>query len=227
MNFVMTAAPGKTWSPVCRWVGMACLLVAALTAQPGAATDLADMLRLDIPAQPLERALTAYANATGLSALVDSGVTAGRWSTAVQGLFTPRDALSKLLAGTGLTVRYISNTAFTLTTDAPPGPAGALAGYAAFVQSAVTRSLCEAQGREFGSYPASLQLWIGQTGVVSRVSLLESTGQPERDAQLARLLPGLPLGAAPPEDLKQPITIRLTPRADAQAQCRAAGAAAR
>jgi len=203
----------------------------AQTNAPGVPPDVP--VRLDIPAQSLDQALTAYTNATALSALVDSRLTAGLRSTEVRGVYTPSAALLKLLAGTRLHVRYISNTAFTLTDAEPAAEAAdtpgvfeagvALRRYAAIVQRTVTRSLCHWQGREFGSYRAGLQLWIGRSGVVTRVALLDSTGKVERDRQLPLRLTGLLMDAAPPPALAQPITLLLTPRADAQAQCRVAG----
>ena len=130
-------------------------------------------LRFDIAAQPLDAALAAYAQTTGMAVLVASRVTAGRRAAAVQGWYAPQDALSRLLAGTGLQARYSSATAFTLVEPAarPSGPDGdrpatVPLAYAGVLQRTVTRALCQWRGAEFGRYRAALQLWIGRNGVV-------------------------------------------------------------
>ena len=96
----------------------------------------------------------------------------GQRAAAVQGWYAPQDALSRLLAGTGLQARYSSATAFTLVEPAakPSGPDGdrpatVPLAYAGVLQRTVTRALCQWRGAEFGRYRAALQLWIGRNGV--------------------------------------------------------------
>lgn len=72
-------------------------------------------IAFDIPAQPLDAALTAYFRATGVQLLYDSALTAGRRSGEVRGNFTPREALRLLLRGTGLIARYSRSNAAILT----------------------------------------------------------------------------------------------------------------
>ena len=101
--------------------------------------------------------------------------------------YAPQDALSRLLAGTGLQARYSSATAFTLVEPAarPSGPDGdrpatVPLAYAGVLQRTVTRALCQWRGAEFGRYRAALQLWIGRNGVVA--APLAGTGDARRDA---------------------------------------------
>ena len=54
------------------------------------------------PAQELARALDQYSRATGVAVLVDSQLSRGRRSLAVDGEYTAADALRHLLGGTGL-----------------------------------------------------------------------------------------------------------------------------
>ena len=71
-------------------------------------------LRFDIPGQPLRTALLAFGRQAGLQVTVDAATTAGKTAQAVAGSFTAEDALTRLLAGTGLTWRYLDARTVTL-----------------------------------------------------------------------------------------------------------------
>jgi hypothetical protein len=60
------------------------------------------------------RALDQYSHATGVAVLVDSQLSRGRRSLAVDGEYTAADALRRLLGGSGLMARYARDDAFTL-----------------------------------------------------------------------------------------------------------------
>lgn len=184
----------------------------------------------DIAAQPLDAALAAYFETTGIAVLVTSQLMAGRRASAARGRLTPQAALQRLLKGTGLQARYTTASAFTLIEV--PKPAGASAAvaeehairrYAGVMQNTLTRALCRWSEAPFGKYRASLQLWIGRNGVVQQARLLSGTGEARRDEALPRLLTGLVMDAAPPGGLPQPVSILLTPRTDPEADCRLAG----
>jgi len=205
-------------------------------------------MRFDLPAQPLEISLSVFGRVTGHSVLVASSVTAGREAAAVQGEFTPREALQRMLAGTGLAARYSGADAFTLVpiaqgdeeTDASQGAAAeadgaaaasaaarAQAGYAGVLQASVTRVLCIAQPDAFGRYRLGLQLWIDAAGAVSEARVLQGSGVAPRDAVVLANLRAMALDAPPPPGLAQPVTILLTPRADPARDCRPYQRAAR
>lgn len=228
----VTQAPGAAWAFACWFAfGLSVLPPAALAQQRVA--DGAP-IAFDIAAQPLDAALAAYTQATGMAVLVTSRLTAGRQGNAVRGRLAPREALGLLLAGTGLQARYSSASAFTLV-EAPASapaprasattPSAALTRYAGILQNTVTRALCQWTGARFGRYRASLQLWIGRNGVVRQARVLSGTGHARRDAALAGVLSGLIMDTPPPADLPQPVTIVLAPRPDPDADCRLAGAA--
>ncbi|CAB3821530.1 secretin and TonB N-terminal domain-containing protein [Achromobacter sp. CF-sbj1-Ac2-l] len=228
----VTQAPGTAWAFACWFAfGLSVLPPAALAQQRVA--DGAP-IAFDIAAQPLDAALAAYTQATGMAVLVTSRLTAGRQGNAVRGRLAPREALGLLLAGTGLQARYSSASAFTLV-EAPASapaprasattPSAALTRYAGILQNTVTRALCQWTGARFGRYRASLQLWIGRNGVVRQARVLSGTGDARRDAALAGVLSGLIMDTPPPADLPQPVTIVLAPRPDPDADCRLAGAA--
>ncbi|WGD30704.1 TonB-dependent receptor [Ancylobacter sp. WKF20] len=65
-------------------------------------------LSLDIRAQPLGAALTAFADQAGLRLLFPSSLVAGRTSAALIGRFTREEALARLLGGTGLSYAFTS-----------------------------------------------------------------------------------------------------------------------
>ncbi|WP_371348214.1 TonB-dependent siderophore receptor [Ancylobacter sp. IITR112] len=103
------------------------LVTPALLSAPAHAqgAPAATRVRLDLPAQPLSRALIAFSNATGLQLLFDAGLARGRTAPAIAGTLTYAEALDRLLAGSGLTYRISGNT---LTIAAPSaGGAGAAA----------------------------------------------------------------------------------------------------
>lgn len=229
----VTQTPGAAWAFACWFAfGLAVLPLAALAQQRAADTAL---IPFDIAAQPLDAALAAYTQATGMAVLVTSRLTAGRQASAVRGRLAPREALRLLLTGTGLQARYTSASAFTLVEAAANAPAprapatapsaAAVTRYAGVLQNTVTRALCQWTGAQFGRYRASLQLWIGRNGVVRQARVLSGTGDARRDEALAGVLSGLIMDTPPPADLPQPVTIVLAPRPDPRDDCRLAGAA--
>lgn len=217
---------------------MALMMGARLAAAQAVADGAA--MRFDLPAQPLEISLSVFGRITGHSVLVASSLTAGREAAAVHGDFTPREALQRMLAGTGLAARYTGTDAFTLVPvpaapsaesrsgghDAPKNEGAAAeavraqAGFAAELQASVTRVLCIAQPDAFGRYRLGIQLWIDPAGQVGEARVLEGSGLPQRDATVLASLRALALDAPPPPGMAQPVTILLTPRADPARDCR-------
>ncbi|MFT3965380.1 MAG: TonB-dependent hemoglobin/transferrin/lactoferrin family receptor [Sphingobium sp.] len=74
-----------------------------------AQTTPAGQVDLDIPAQDLNKALLALTDKAGLQIFYDLDKVTGKRSSAVKGRYASMDALSKLLAGTGLTFRVTGN----------------------------------------------------------------------------------------------------------------------
>lgn len=92
----------------------------AQTLEPGIAQ--AGQRSFDIPAQPLNEALVEFGRQAGMSASADAALTRNRRSAPVQGVMGWQQALSTLLAGSGLTFR-VNGSIVTLegvgrTTDA-------------------------------------------------------------------------------------------------------------
>jgi len=68
----------------------------------------------DIPSQNLDDALLLFSRQSGVQISSDSALTASRRSTEVRGSMASGEALSRLLAGTGLTFRYVSSNAIRI-----------------------------------------------------------------------------------------------------------------
>lgn len=74
-------------------------------------------IAFDIRSQNMGGALTAFADRAGLKLLLQSSLVAGKTSQSVRGNFTPEQALSRLLSGSGLTYR-IDGTTVTVANPA-------------------------------------------------------------------------------------------------------------
>lgn len=183
----------------------------------------ADMrMTLHIPAQDLARALDQYSHATGVAVLVDSQLSRGRRSLAVDGEYTAADALRRLLGGSGLMARYARDDAFTLQVaqveDVPsaldkttPASAAVSRSYATAVQAAIERNLCRSPLTRPGSYRAVLQVWVGRDGVVQHNRLVTTTGDVRRDTALVESFRTLRIDRPTPSALRQPVTLLLLP----------------
>lgn len=75
--------------------------LAALPAYSQSTTPTA-VQQFSLPAQPLGQALNALARQSGVAISVDAALVAGKSAPAVQGAMTLREALQRLLAGSGL-----------------------------------------------------------------------------------------------------------------------------
>jgi iron complex outermembrane receptor protein len=90
-------------------------------------TRAEDARFLDIPAQPLSSALIELSRQTDVVVVADPAVVNGHQAPALQGTYTPAQALDHLLAGSGLTAARRSDGSFTLSrpgaSSAPLGTA--------------------------------------------------------------------------------------------------------
>lgn len=190
-------------------------------------------VELDIPAQPLAAALKLFSQRSNLSVMAQSSLLDQRTSTAVHGVFAPRDALHRLLDGTGLEARYPSSRAVAIVPSpaAPSEPnaaaplsfeiaesaidgihhGGADYGpYVASMQAALIGALCRSPLTRPGAYRLVVQLRVGPAGDVSVFRTAGSTGEASRDAAVGRVIRSLAFDA-PPAGMPQPVTILLRP----------------
>lgn len=201
--------------------------IAAVIPQGVLATE--PLIEFDIPAEPLDTALTAYGAATRMQLLFDADMTEGRRTNGVKGAFTAEAALAQLLAGTGIAARMIGNDGLTLVPELTDGNRRSTSdmsptvrrfdAYSARVQDALRNALCRQRETLPGSYRVLARVWIGRSGATERAELLTSSGDAKRDAMLATSFRELVVGAAPPSDLPQPVTLLITSEAIADGYC--------
>jgi hypothetical protein len=199
--------------------------------KPGATAAL---IHFDLPAQPLAEALEAYDRITRLSVMAQTRLLSGRMSANVSGDYSSHDALQYLLAGTGLDAMYTEPdeaVIVPLSSTAAPEPSppalapltvaasdidgamdtGDFRSYAAMVQTRLTDALCASPLTRPGSYRLVAQLRIDAAGSVVASKVVGSTGNPSRDAAIARAMQDMTLDSAPPAALPEPLTILLRP----------------
>ncbi|WP_442497871.1 TonB-dependent siderophore receptor [Methylobacter sp. sgz302048] len=95
--------------------GVLAILLAA--GQDGYAADAGKAVQFNIPAQSLSNALIRFSADTKLQVLYDSAVAEHLQAPALNGSYTPEQALGQLLKGTGLNYRYSDDK--TITLEAP------------------------------------------------------------------------------------------------------------
>jgi len=97
------------------------VVVSAVRAEDG-------RIRFNLPAQPLAAALKTYAQQADIELIYGAELVAGKQSPALAGQYTAREALERLLAGSGLRGDLTAEGAATITaegTDPPGEPAKA------------------------------------------------------------------------------------------------------
>jgi len=102
----------------------AALLLQAVVAIPGPAdAQTVATQSFDIGPQPLGSALIRFSEQTGIQLFFDASLTRNLQSPGAAGALTPSDALSHLLAGSGLVFRFTNPTTVTLAKEPPAGAA--------------------------------------------------------------------------------------------------------
>ena len=192
-----------------------------------------------IPAQPLATALQTYGETAGVQVLYESNSAVGRTSTAVEGTFTPDEALTMLLTGTDLKVQYVRPDTITLAlrSVSPDGPSAKappamelslgtlrvrataeaddgrqLHDYSDGLRADIQKVLQKNAATRGGSYRATLDLWIDPLRTVQRIDLVRSTGDQSRDTAVADALRGLIINRPPPANTPQPVRVVIVVR---------------
>ncbi|KVT98697.1 secretin and TonB N terminus short domain protein [Burkholderia ubonensis] len=181
--------------------------------QPGATAHF------DLPAQPLAKALQDFARITELIVLAPAPLLDARTSAPVRGEFLPREALERVLAGTGLRAEFtrpdeaiiVARPADSALPIDGVGASDELRTFAGLLQTHLIDALCAQPAAVPGSYRLVAQVRIDNKGAVVAVNMVASSGLASRDAAVLRALRTLRLDAAPPAALPQPVTILLRP----------------
>ncbi|WP_213979238.1 secretin and TonB N-terminal domain-containing protein [Sphingomonas sp. dw_22] len=210
-------------------IGVSVMAAASAPAQEAGADQ---RVAFDIPAQPLDAALTQYFRATGVQLLYDSKLTAGRRSSAVQGTYAPREALQLLLRGTGLIARYSRASAAVITTpeneDAMPlVPLGRVVVREKIVVTRLSpvermafygRLESELQGYLRGDkrtqqlvFTVQVSIRIADTGEVTEIRVDRGSGDAKKDRLLTEVLIGRTV-SPPPDGIVQPLLVSLKGR---------------
>lgn len=203
-------------------------------AQSGAGA-VEPQVEFDIPAQPLAQALSRYYDVTHVPLLYDSAETRSRMSTSVRGRYTPRAALTRLLSGTGLTVRYTRDNAVMIV------PVAIAAEAAIPLGRVVVRERAPAQASriEFLAYYDELRsaieellqtdprtrrlrfsvvvsLTVAETGRLTGIAWDRRSGRAATDAALLEVL-GDAMVAPPPNGAGRRLKFRLTGQSSKEA----------
>ncbi|WP_292022483.1 MULTISPECIES: TonB family protein [unclassified Brevundimonas] len=182
-----------------------------------AVSAFAQTQTFSIPAQPLDDALTRFGASTGFQLLYDASLALGRRSTAVEGVMEPRQALMRLLDGTGLSARFTSRGAVVIyATSASTAVAlkpitavaaplvgrrddGAMRAYADRARLHVAEAVRRDPELTRSDAVVRLRLRVDAEGRVSDVALQEGAGDAAWDARFLALVSGLRFEVPPPE----------------------------
>lgn len=194
------------------------VLVARLaSAQP---TSNEAPIEFAIAAQPLVSALRHYGDMTGREAIYDASLATGRTAGQVRGLLAPAEALERLLAGTGLSARFVADGAFILSMTPPAigAPTTIIQSpehrrYYALIQENLLDALCRLGSARPSHYRIVGVFRIGASGAVENARRIGSTGTADADQQIDATLRSVRFSEPPPAGFAQPVRILIVPDA--------------
>lgn len=97
--------------------------------------------------------------------------------------------------------------------DLLAGGKGAFAFYTNTLQRYLHEELSRNKALRTGDYRVVVKLWLGKDGSIQRFELVGTTGNPEVDDILKNALSqARPMREAPPENMPQPVKVRITAR---------------
>ncbi len=121
--------------------------------------------------------------------------------------------------GFNLAARQGGRDATTLGKEGSGGLGGtgvsriAFNAYTSMLQNRVQDEITRNAKLRDGDYRAVVRVWLTREGAISRVEVVGSTGDAERDKLIrAALSEMLPLREPPPENMPQPVRLRITSR---------------
>jgi protein TonB len=85
-------------------------------------------------------------------------------------------------------------------------------GYLGGLQKNIRDELSRNEKLRKGEYKALVALWISRNGSVERFELLSSSGEPEVDAAMKKVLSLIKQFEEPPADMPQPVKLRISSR---------------
>lgn len=211
------AAP---WAFALALTGLASVALSA-SAQPATSET---PIEFSIPSQPLVSALRHFGDTTGREAIYDATLARGRIAGEVQGVLTPTEALKRILAGTGLSVRFVAEGAFVLSLVPPAigAPAAqtqlsAHRRYYALIQEGLLDVLCRQSSARPSHYRIVAVLRIAPGGAIENARRIGSTGTADADQQIDAALGSVRFSEPPPAGFAQPVRILIVPDAESMA----------
>ncbi len=226
------------------WVTAAILLAPAAVAGEGAsirnspaapAQDQAHLL-FEIPAQPLQTALEAYAKRFDVQVFYKAELVQGLRSAPVSGVYSEDDALLHLLDGTGLKATFVSpqdisitaiNTDRAETRQASLEPSSATLSlaplrieaspydvmlydsYAHLVQARIRNVLGAEPTESLAGRGIWIMVWVDPKGFIRQAVVIASSGDGRADARILEVVNGLSVLEQPPVGLPQPLHVRI------------------
>ncbi|MCK9913011.1 STN domain-containing protein [Microbacteriaceae bacterium K1510] len=176
-------------------------------------------IEFDIPSQPLGSALSRYIEVTGRDALYGTILATGQLSGEVRGLFTPDEALKKLLSGTGLAAEFVAETTFVLLSEPLINQQATRQirtpeqrRYYGLIQAGITNALCRWGGEHVGHYRFATVFWIAADGAITRTQRIGTTGVPDADRRFDDTLRSVRFSEPPPANFLQPVLILIVPQ---------------
>lgn len=215
--------------------GTALLQMSGGIGAEGPASDKAKLFLFNIPAQPLQSALIAFAGIVGTQIIYDSKLARNARARAVVGLFTADTALRLMIEGTEFTIVSAgpdvalvplaeiragrwpgesSNGETTLVLDTlyVAVPSGAeerpdFSDYGQLVRAAIRRTLTYRPETARRIYNARFEIWIDPKGAVGEARLTRSSGGAGMDTALKQVIKQIVVDRPPPRGMPQPIYI--------------------
>jgi hypothetical protein len=205
-------------------------------AADAAPPNRAKIYLFNIPAQPLQTALIAYAAVVGTQILYDARIAQDRRSHAVVGLLSADTALRLLISGTDLTVLASGGDAVlvpvselqgrgpigtqggtatlvldTLHLDIPPGNERRInyAEYGQHVRAKLQRALTSDPRTAGRTYALHLGITIASDGTIGIARAIHGSGSSEVLASLQQVVRTVVIDRAPPAGMPQPIYITI------------------
>lgn len=180
------------------------------------------------PGTPLADALRAFARESGYDVVFGEQLVRGKTSNGVRSAASPYDALTQILAGTGLVPRFTRRDAFILepvvtatTPDLTLKPIELVATppdvrkaeYRWYGEKLLNASLAALRkSSELGqrSYSFTVYVWLSSEGQVVGLDGHGSSADTTAFSKAKDVLTGLFVGVAPPEDMPQPVGLRIS-----------------
>jgi protein TonB len=97
--------------------------------------------------------------------------------------------------------------------DLLAGAGGKYAGYTTLLRQQIQEIMAKDKRLRSANYKAVVRIWMTRDGRVEKFEMVGSTGYPDTDGLIKLALASMPsLKEAPPEDMPQPIKMRITSR---------------